>query len=1007
MTEETLFAAALEKQDPAERAAFLEEACADDAGLRTRVEALLQAHAEAGNFLEPLAAGAVGTDAHTPHPATKSPFEEASTIGYQPPREGVGTLLGPYKLLQQLGEGGMGTVFLAEQREPVARKVALKIIKTGVYSAHVLARFEAERQALALMDHPNIAKVLDAGTTESGQPYFVMELVKGVPITKYCDQEQLTPKQRLELFLPVCQAVQHAHQKGIIHRDLKPSNVLIALYDGVPVPKVIDFGVAKATSQKLTERTLFTEVGQVVGTVEYMSPEQAELNNLDIDTRADIYSLGVLLYELLTGSPPFTAQQLRSAAFTEMLRIIREVEPPKPSTKLSSSEELPRIAARRKLEPKRLTKLVRGELDWIVMKCLEKERGRRYETANGLARDLQHYLADEPVLAGPPGVGYRLRKFLRRHKGPVLAVSLLLLALVGGIVSTSVGLVKARQAAKQIEKANEILGSIFRDLSPRAEEKGGPTLRVQLGRRLDRAAALLDEEAIGDPLTLAGLQHLLGVTQRELGYPQKAIELLTRAHRMREALLGPDHFDTLESMNSLAVAYDAAGQQDKALPLLEQALAKTLARLGPDDSLTLTIMANLAKSYQDGGEQDKALSLLEQTLAKRQAQLGPDHPDTLQSLNDLAGVCWKAGQRDKALSLLEQTLAKRQAQLGPDHLDTLESMNNLAVAYHEVGEWDKALPLFEQTLARRQAQLGPDHRHTLATMDNLAEAYQDAGERDKALPLLEQTLARRKAQLRPNHPDTLRSMNSLAVAYWQAGKLDRSVPLFVESFQLHKAELGPNHPNTIRTMTNLGVNYRDAGRLLDAVPLLVEALERARKATGPLPVDLTWVSTELAETYERAADFAKAEPLYRECLERTRKQFGADHPRTARQMARLGRNLVQQQKYAVAEPFLRECLLVRAKGQPDAWTTFDTQSLLGGSLLGQQKYAEAEPLLLAGYEGMKARAQSIPPQGQIRLTEALERLVQLYEAWGKKDQADKWRQQLQEATKQRPAEKGK
>jgi WD40 repeat protein/serine/threonine protein kinase len=437
MNERSLFIAALEKDDPAERQAFLNEHCGANVALREQVMKLLQAHVAASGILDRPAVGAGS------QPDDLCPM---STQDAPPLAETPGSRIGPYKLLQQLGEGGMGTVFLAEQQEPVQRQVAFKVIKAGMDSAHVLARFEAERQALALMDHPNIARVLDAGATDSGRPYFVMELVKGIPITRYCDQECLTPRERLELFIPVCQAVQHAHQKGIIHRDLKPSNVLIALYDGKPVPKVIDFGVAKATAQKLTDRTMFTQVGQIVGTLEYMSPEQAELNQLDVDTRSDIYSLGVLLYELLTGSPPFTAQQLRSAAFTDMLRIIREVEPTKPSTKISGSKELPSIAAKRKMEPKRLARLVRGDIDWIVMKCLEKERGRRYETANGLARDVERYLADEPVSAGPPGAAYRLHKFVRRNRGPVLAVALLLLALLGGIAGTTWGLVVADQA---------------------------------------------------------------------------------------------------------------------------------------------------------------------------------------------------------------------------------------------------------------------------------------------------------------------------------------------------------------------------------------------------------------------------------------------------------------------------------------------------------------------------------------------------------------------------------
>ncbi len=427
---EELFESVRCQSDVAKRADYLDGVCGGNAELRAEVESLLKAHDEASGFLPTV---------ERPKPADTG--------------ETLGSRIGPYKLLQKLGEGGMGAVYMAEQEHPVRRRVALKIIKAGMDSAKVLARFDQERQALTMMDHPNIARALDAGATDTGRPYFVMELVKGIPITQYCDQEHLTPAERLELFVPVCQAVQHAHQKGIIHRDVKPSNVLIALYDGRPVPKVIDFGVAKATSQPLTERTMFTEVGSIVGTLEYMAPEQAELNNLDIDTRADIYSLGVLLYELLAGSPPFTSQQLRSAAFAEMLRMIREVEPPRPSTRLSSSAELARIAVHRKLEPQRLTKLVQYDLDWIVMKALEKDRARRYETANALAQDVRRYLDDEPVLAGPPRAGYRLRKFLRRNKGRVMAAALVLLALVGGVLGTALGLVRAEIARDETEGA--------------------------------------------------------------------------------------------------------------------------------------------------------------------------------------------------------------------------------------------------------------------------------------------------------------------------------------------------------------------------------------------------------------------------------------------------------------------------------------------------------------------------------------------------------------------------
>src|SRR5438105_3459787 len=384
MNEESLFAAALEKRDAAERHAFLDEACAGDAGLCRRLERLLAADRHDSGILER------GPDADTLDAAPGAPPLAAARV-----------FAGRFKLREKLGEGGMGEVWVADQIEPVQRRVALKVVRAGFDSAHMLARFDQERQALALMDHPNIAKMLDAGLDDAGRPYFVMELIKGVPITRYCDDARLSPRERLELFIPVCQAVQHAHQKGIIHRDLKPSNILVALYDGKPVPKVIDFGVAKAIGPRLTEQSIYTEVGSLIGTLEYMSPEQAELNNFDIDTRSDVYTLGVVLYELLTGAVHFSRREVTGHAFTEMLRIIKEVDPPKPSTRLSESRDtLPSISAQRQTEPAKLARLVRGELDWIVMKALEKDRNRRYETANGFASDVLRYLNNEPVSAG-------------------------------------------------------------------------------------------------------------------------------------------------------------------------------------------------------------------------------------------------------------------------------------------------------------------------------------------------------------------------------------------------------------------------------------------------------------------------------------------------------------------------------------------------------------------------------------------------------------------------------
>jgi serine/threonine protein kinase len=524
-SEQSIFLAALELKDPAERAAYLKGACGDNPALLAEVQALLDAHEKGDDFLE-------------------RPPVVGETAPFAPLTEGPGTVIGPYKLLQQIGEGGMGVVYMAEQEKPVRRRVALKIIKPGMDSYQVIARFEAERQALAMMDHHNIARVFDAGTTETGRPYFVMELVHGVPITKYCDDSHLTPRERLELFVPVCQAVQHAHQKGVIHRDLKPSNVLVCLYDGKPVPKVIDFGVAKATEQRLTEKTMFTQFGTVIGTLEYMSPEQAEMSQLGVDTRSDVYSLGVLLYELLTGTTPLERKRLREAALDEVLRMIREEEPPKPSTRLSGSGRLPGIAAARKTEPAKLAKLVRGELDWIVMKALEKDRGRRYETANGFARDIQRYLADEPVEACPPSAGYRLRKFGRKYRKPLATAAVfLLLVLLGGALTTwqAVRLARAerdaaehqREEALQLAKRGlDVQDALGRAVALREQARSAPAgdLRIWAEARVmaKRAEALV-ESGSGEPALAEQVRSLL----RELDEEEKDHQMVARLEAIR------------------------------------------------------------------------------------------------------------------------------------------------------------------------------------------------------------------------------------------------------------------------------------------------------------------------------------------------------------------------------------------------------------------------------------------------------------------------------------------
>jgi serine/threonine protein kinase/lipopolysaccharide biosynthesis regulator YciM len=1113
-------------------------------------------------------------DPNTPAPPSANAPGPGATGTYQPaPIDGPGTQAGPYRLVRPLGEGGMGVVWLAEQTEPVRRMVALKLIKPGMDSAQVLARFEAERQALALMDHTNIARVLDAGATADGRPYFVMELVKGVPITRYCDEARLTPRERLELFVPVCQAVQHAHQKGVIHRDLKPSNVLVALADGRPAPKVIDFGVAKATQQKLTERTLFTGVGQVVGTLEYMAPEQAEPNNLDIDTRADVYSLGVVLYELLAGSPPFTSRQLRGAAYSEVMRLIREVEPPKPSTRLSGSEELPGIAARRNLEPRRLTRLVHGDLDWIVMKCLEKERGRRYETANGLAMDLQRYLADEPVTAGPPSAVYRLRKFLRRNKGPTVAAGLLVLALIGGVAGTTWGLVEARRAAERarageqearaerdaketalvaeaarhreaVEQRNRAVRAeretreqaaialavndfLQKDLLGQAaignQPAGGPAGRnpnVTVRELLDRAAKAVEGQFRDQPRTEAAVRLTLGDTYRALGRPAEARPHLERSVERFTVALGADHPDTLSARNSLALLESHQGRYDRAEPALREVLRAREARQGaghpdtlavknnlaalyqnqgfydraeplylealralteqkgPDHTDTLACKNNLAELYREQALYDRAEPLYREVLRSHAERLGADHPTTLIGKNNLALLLQERGEYDRAEPLYREVLQTQTEKLGADHPDTLNTRHNLAALDHARGRYDRAEPAYREVLQARTAKLGPDHPDTLTTKHNLASVLLDQGKYDQAEPLFREVVQARAAVLGADHPDTLAAKNGLAGLYQARKQYDRAEALYGEVVQASTARLGADHPDTLIAKNNLAVVYRVRGELDRAEPLLLEVLQaRAAKLGADHPLTLqsknnlaslyharkdydraealfrealqaltdrlgadhpSTLNTRdnLGNVYLARGEYARAEPLYREALDGLRRTLGPTHPKTqsvlgnladcygrlrqpakaepllreeaalardrdgpespayAGRLAALGVNLIEQERWADAETVLRECLAVREKTQPAAWGTFNARSLLGDCLLGQKRYADAEPLLLLGYEGMKLRADQIPPAVRPdRLAEALGRLVRLSEATGQQEKAERWRKE--------------
>jgi tetratricopeptide (TPR) repeat protein len=737
--------------------------------------------------------------------------------------EAAGSIVGPYTLLERLGEGGMGVVYRAEQTSPIRREVALKIIQPGMDSRQVIARFEAERQALALMDHPNIAKVLDAGSTPTSRPYFVMELVQGVPITEYCDAARLAPRERIELLIPVCQAIQHAHQKGIIHRDIKPSNVLVAVYDGHPVPKVIDFGLAKATDQRLIEQTLFTRYGAIVGTLEYMSPEQAETSAVDVDTRTDIYALGVLLYELLTGTTPLERLRSLPVGYSEVLRRIREEEPPRLSARISQSQQVAAIAARRGMEPARLARLVRGELDWIAMKALEKDRARRYATANDLARDLGRYLCGEPVEAGPPSAGYRLRKYAARHRAALATVAAFAAVLVAAAL-ISIGL--AVRATRSEAEAQATLGffrnKVLSAIRPEGREYGQGR-DVTLRSAVDAAVPSIAAQFAGQPKVEADIRDTLGTSYYFLGEAEAAIRQLERAKALREAALGPDHPDTLGSMDTLAVAYQAAGRIDEAISLQQRTYERSLARLGPQHAGTLRIQSNLATAYGLAGRSAEAVPLAERVLAVRKSRLGPDHPDTLTALNNLAIAYRAVDRHDEALRIWESVVARSRAILGAEHPDTLARINNLASAYVEAGR-AAATPLFEEVLRIRQRKLDPRHPDTLLSMSNLAYADLAGGRIREATALYEEVLTARKAKLGPDHPDIARTLAGLAQAYRAAGRLGEAISLLEQAVALRKAKLTPGHPDTITSLGQLGAAYLDSRRFADAEVTLRECL---------------------------------------------------------------------------------------------------------------------------------------------------------------------------------------
>ncbi|MHC4993163.1 MAG: serine/threonine-protein kinase, partial [Planctomycetota bacterium] len=672
--------------------------------------------------------------------ALRQPRGGETVVDRGPIAEGPGTWIGPYRILQQIGEGGFGVVYMAEQQTPVQRKVALKIIKLGMDTKQVIARFEAERQALALMDHPNIARVLDAGATESGRPYFVMELVKGVPLSQYCDTNRLSTRERIELFLNVCRAVQHAHQKGIIHRDLKPSNVLVTLHDTRPVPKIIDFGIAKATNRHLTEKTLFTEFRQLIGTPEYMSPDQADISGLDVDTRTDIYSLGVILYELLTGTTPFDSETLRRAGHLEIQRIIREVDPPKPSTRMQTLATLgdgQDIARQRSTEPATLSRMMRGDLDWIVMRAMEKDRTRRYQSAGELVSDLGRYLGHQPVLAGPPSVTYKVRKFVQRHRLGVSAAALIVSALLTGSTAATVGLVQARQEATRSQKIADFLQYLCVSTAP------------------DEAIA-----RAGD------VEHVLA-TAREV--------------------FGDDHATVAATLSSRALQLQSSGDLEDAETLYRRSLDLWRLQDGDERANIAATMSRLGLLLLTKGDDTASERALREALEIMEQNRPEDvNTERAQTMAIMASVLANRGEYDEARALLRESIRIRRAVAPDQRLQlalTISSLTNLVIM---AGDDTTLAILIPEALAAWRAALPPRTAFLGRVLAQIGDYYLDQDELEEAERLLRESLDIFRETGEPPNQHRALAVRSLLRVLLDQERAVEAIPIAIEMVDLSK-----------------------------------------------------------------------------------------------------------------------------------------------------------------------------------------------------------------------------
>ena len=877
--------------------------------------------------------------------------------------------IGHYRILRLLGEGGMGSVYMAEQENP-HRIVALKVIKAGFVTAELLRRFEQEAHALGRLQHPGIAQIYEAGTADSGfgpQPYFAMEFIEGQSLLEFNVQRHLSSRDRLKLMARVCDAVNHAHQRGIIHRDLKPSNILV---DKESQPKILDFGVARVTDSD-TEITRQTDMGQLIGTLAYMSPEQVLADPQALDIRSDVYALGVITYELLAGRLPYDTDR---KALHEIVQAIRETDP----VRLSS-----------------IQRTYRGDIETIVAKALEKDKVRRYASAAELAADIRRYLADEPIVARPPSATYQLKKFARRNRGLVIGAAAVVLVLIGGVMASTWQAVRARRAEATANAVsdflqNDLLAQASAANQAKPTTKPDPDLKVRTA--LDRAAERITGKFDKQPEVEAAIRDTIGQTYLDLGLYPEARKQLERALVLHRQVEGPDNPKTLNAAWRLGVVDEKEGKFAEEEAIQSQTSQAMRLVLGSEHPDTLKAMTSLATAYRLQGKYAKAEALANQTLDIDRRVLGPEHPETLRCMHNLAAVYFNEGKYPQAEALGSQTVEIERRVLGPEHPNTLKAINNLAATYSSQGKYAQAEALFSQLLEIHRRVSGPEHQDTLTAMRNLGDVYSGEGKYAQAETLSSQTLEIQRRVLGPEHGDTLGTMGNLAAIYSDQGKYAQAEALSSQTLEIRRRVLGPEHPDTLTSMNTQALVYTYERKYAQAEALFGQTLEIERRVLGREESATLYTLSCTASMYQVESKYGLAETYATEALAGWRHALGPEHPDTILSANDLALAYLSQGKFTESEALARETEATERTKQLDDWQRFWTVSLLGASLSGEKKYAEAEPLLLEGYHGMLERKALISVPNQRHLDSAHEWIVQMYVASGKPHKAAEWRQ---------------